>query len=206
MLKDRICSCRSKAQNRTILRAVMLRSVDRARYHFLKQKLLLSILGALFLICGFSHLEAGSSYAQFSSLQTQVPPTSKPTPVIMDSMQAIKNFDIVPKKDKLVAKEAGTYFIIASGQAGAVSNTATGYVDMWFTKNDVALPNSNCRISIDHSLSIRIVVSQFVVQLNAGDTVATIFSASGPSLGFIYSNPSNEPAVSSFLFSIFKLE
>lgn len=153
-----------------------------------------------------SLVAAEPAYAQVSSLKTQIPFSSTPTAITIDSVDALKNFAVGPNKDQLIAKEEGVYFLIASGQCGSVNKSDTGYMDLWFVKNGAAIPNSNCRLTVDRSTSIGILVTQFLIKLSKGDTISTNFSASGPSLGFIFTQPDNEPANTSFLLSIFKVE
>jgi hypothetical protein len=147
-----------------------------------------------------------AAYAQLSSIKSQVPSSPKPMPVIMDSVDALHQFELSPKRDSLIAKTGGVYFVIASGQCASVNKSDVGYIDLWFVKNSQAIPNSNSRMSIDNPISISILVTQFLVSLAPGDTIGAHFSASAPSLGFLFSKPDNEPANTSFLFSIFKID
>lgn len=162
-----------------------------------------------FLLTGLSLQEkalAASAFGQFSSLVTQVPSASGASLVKMDSVENVQNLEISKNKDKIVIKEAGYYFVIATGQIGGVSVGAKGYMDIWFVKNDVAIPNSNNRMTITDYRTIGVLSSQFIIKLAPGDTFGTSYSASAPSLGFVFSQPDIEPAVSSFLLSIFKID
>lgn len=147
-----------------------------------------------------------TAYAQLSSIKSQIPSSPRPMPLVMDSVDVLHNFELNSKRDKLTAKVGGVYFVIASGQCGSVNKTDTGYLDLWFVKNSEPVPNSNSRMSIDNPISISILVTQFIVSLVPGDTISSNFSASGPAVGFIFSQPDNEPANTSFLFSIFKID
>jgi hypothetical protein len=147
-----------------------------------------------------------NAYAQLSSLKTQIPPSAKPAALIMDRVDLIHNFELSPEKDKLIAKIGGTYFVVAAGQCGSINRINTGYNDLWFVKNGASVPNSNCRMSTNNPISISVLMTQFLIELKPGDTIATHFSASAPSLGFLFWQPDNEPAVTSFLFSIFKID
>ena len=154
-------------------------------------------------ICAYADPAA---YAQLSSLTTQVPPSTKPVAVIMDRVDVIHNFEVSPKKDKLIAKVAGVYFVLASGQCASTTKTTTGNMDLWFVKNSSPVPNSNTRVSVDQPGSLPVLVTQFLVALAPGDSIATYFSTTGPSLGLLFSQPYNEPANTSFFFSIFKVD
>ncbi len=146
-----------------------------------------------------------TSYGQLSSLTTQAPTSAGTNLVKMEMIDEILNLEVGPKKDKVIIKEDGVYLIIASGQVGAITSEASGYMDLWFIKNGKSIPNSGCRMSISDSTQIGVVVSQAALTLKAGDTISAGYSSSGPSLGFIFIQPDNEPAITSFLFSIIKI-
>lgn len=150
-------------------------------------------------------LDAGS-YAQLSSLNNQIPSSPGRHAVILDHAELIKNFEMGPKKDLLIAKEEGVYFVIASGQIGTTRENAIGNLDLWFSKNGKAIPNSNCRQSLETPGSTSILISQFIVNLLPGDTISALFATSRPYLGFVCIKPENEPVIPSVLFSIFKLD
>ena len=130
---------------------------------------------------------AASAFGQFSSLVTQVPSASGASLVKMDSVENLQNLEISKNKDKIIIKEAGYYFVIATGQIGGVSVGAKGYMDIWFVKNDVAIPNSNNRMTITDYRTIGVLRSQFIIKLAAGDTFSTSYSASAPSFWVLFS-------------------
>ena len=160
----------------------------------------------LFILSAIYAFAEESAYAQLSSMKTQIPPSTKPTPLIMDNVDLLHNFELSSKRDKLTTKVPGMYFVVASGQCGSFNKTNTGYNDLWFVKNGVAIPNSNCRMSTDNPISLSVLITQFLIELKPGDTIEANFSASSPSLGFMFTQPDNEPANSSFHFSIFKID
>ncbi len=164
----------------------------------------IAIFPLLFLLFKAEALVA-TAYGQLSSLTTQMPTSAGANLVKMEVADELLNIDLSPQKTKLIIKEDGVYFIMASGQVGAVSSGASGYVDLWLVKNDKQVPNSNCRITINDSAETDVLISQAALTLKTGDTISSGFSSSGPSLGFIFTQPDNEPAIVSFLFSIFKL-
>lgn len=151
-------------------------------------------------------LGAEEAYAQLSSLQHQIPPSSNAMPVVMEIVHEMKNFELGPKKDSLIVKEDGVYFFIASGQIGAVRPNATGNIDLWFVKNGIGIPDSTCRESLDKGNAAGLAISQFVTYLSKGDTVSTHFATSRPALGLAPIEPKDEPMIPSFLFSIFKIK
>lgn len=169
-------------------------------------KLLCSVVFASVLIHLPTYANPDTAYAQLSSLKTQIPPSNKPAAIIMDSVDVLHNFDVSPKRDKLITKVGGVYFIIASGQCASMNKSDSGHMDLWFVKNSQPIPNSNCRMSVDNPISNSVLITQFLIELAPGDTIGTNFSANAPSLGFVFAQPDNEPANTSFLFSIFKIE
>ncbi len=151
------------------------------------------------------HLDASSSYAQLSSLTSQVPPISGNALIQLDSVDAIFNMGVTSDKQSVVIKEDGFYFVLAAAQVGSVDQTTTGYVDVWLVINKKAVPNTNARITIEQPTSTGVVFSQGILSLKAGDRIGTGYSASGPSLGVVFLQPDNEPAITSIIFSIFKM-
>ncbi len=145
------------------------------------------------------------AYAQLSSVQNQIPSSSNAMPIAMEIVHEMKNFELGPKKDSLVVKEDGVYFLFASGQIGSVPAKATGNVDIWFVKNGIGIPDSTGRESLDKATSAGLAISKFVTKLSAGDTISTYFATSRASLGLVAISPEGEPMIASFLFSIFKI-
>lgn len=167
-------------------------------------RIFLSII-CLYLI-GTHTLSASSAYGSFSSLTTQLPQNSGFSLVKMDVVESAKNLELSPQKDRIVVKEPGLYFIIVSGQLGATQRGAKGYLDLWFEKNGKPVINSNIRQSIDATSLTTPITFQIMIDLAAGDTIATAFSASAASIGFLFFKPDTEPAVTSFYASIFKID
>jgi len=151
-------------------------------------------------------LQAAPAYAQLSSLVTQLPAAKGTSTIKMDSVDEIKNMEVSPDKDKVIIKDTGVYFVLTAAQIGATSPGAKGWVDVWLIKNGAGIANSNTRMSIDQSTTTDVLVSQAVLSLKAGDTIATGYSASGPSLGILLTQPDNEPAIPSVIFSILKID
>lgn len=168
----------------------------------LLQKLCISIP----LLCFATGLSAGEpAYFQAGSVKTQVPTNAGTSYIEMDLVDLSKNVELSPSKDKLIIKEKGVYFLVTSGQIGALTRGAAGYMDIWVVKNGKPFPNSTYRVGISPYFAIGLLTNQFVISLEAGDTIATGYSASAPSLGFIYIQPDNEPAIESFTISLFKI-
>ncbi|NNM43803.1 MAG: hypothetical protein HKM07_05620 [Chlamydiae bacterium] len=146
------------------------------------------------------------SYVQISSYITQTPTSGVGSSVKMEIVDAMKGFEHSSDKRKLICKQKGLYFAIASGQVGAANPGALGYVDCWFMKNGESLSNSNNRQTINSSSYTGCLISQFIMDLDVGDSLEVVFSASGPSLGFIYIKPDNEPGIPSFTLSMNQIQ
>jgi hypothetical protein len=165
------------------------------------------MLRVLFVLaCLFLGDLAAATYANLTSLTTITPTSSKGSLVKFDSVEAIKGFDLASAKNKLIVKQDGMYFIIISAQIGATSPEATGYVDVWLSKNGKPIPNSTGRTAILDSTATYTLVIQSILPLKNGDMIENYLSASGPSLGCIYMQPDNEPALSSYQLVIIKID
>lgn len=149
------------------------------------------------------------TFAQLSSLQTQLPGTG-PQVIAMRSVDALSNIDR-DSDNKLIIKEGGAYMIIAAGQVGQANSdknasSTGGYVDLWLRKNDQPIPNTNTRQSVDMLQSTAVLVSQAIVNLSPRDIISVGYAASKPSLGLIATQgTTDEPAIPSIIFSIYKL-
>jgi hypothetical protein len=151
------------------------------------------------------HLDAAPAYAQLSSLTSQVPPISGNALIRFDSVDVIFNMDVTSDKQSVVIKEEGFYFVLSGAQVGSIDQTRTGYIDVWLVVNKKAVPNTGNRMTIDQPTSIGLLTTQAILPLKAGDRLGTGYSASGPSLGVIFLQPDNEPAITSLIFSVFKM-
>lgn len=149
-------------------------------------------------------LEAGS-YAQLSSAVTQMPSKGGGSVMKMELVDAIENMDLSLEKDKVIVKEEGVYVIMIVGQVGATTPGAAGNVDIWISKNGAPLTNSGSRMTVEHSLWTGTIVSQTIAILKPGDTISTHFAATAPSLGVLFLQPPNEPAVASASFTMYKI-
>lgn len=142
---------------------------------------------------------------QLTSLRTQLPAVAGSSLVRMDNTDYLENLELTSQKDKVIIKEDGIYYIQSAGQVGSISPGVIGYMDIWFEKNGAPIPNSNCRATVDPSTFTTVLISQTILKLSKGDMIGTRYAASGPSLGFIFMEPDNEPAIPSLIFSIFKV-
>lgn len=142
-------------------------------------------------------------YTQLTSLQNQ-PATNATNLASLETVDGIQN--IGSALNKVTVKNSGFYFVIASGQAGAVKNaSANGSVDLWLVRNNTPIPNSGSRISL-FPQSTAMVMCQNIVQLNAGDSISVGFSASEAAYGLVAAPASSgKPAVTSLTFTIYRL-
>jgi hypothetical protein len=155
--------------------------------------------------CKTYSLETTGAFGQFSSITSQVPPASGNALIQLDSLDTGVNITLSADKQSVVIKEEGYYFIMTNANVGSIDQTTTGYVDVWLVSNKKPLPNTGCRATIDKPETVSVVISQGIIHLKAGDRVGTGFAASGPSLGIIFTQPDNEPAISSLIFCVFKM-
>ncbi|MDP3561589.1 MAG: hypothetical protein Q8R83_05375 [Legionellaceae bacterium] len=147
---------------------------------------------------------AAIEYTQLTSTQNQ-PAINASNLVAFETVDGIQN--IGSALNKVVIKDSGFYFIMAVGQAGLIKSDAsgTGYVDLWLIKNGTPLPNTGTRQGVNAEMTGSI-VTQAIIQLNAGDSLSIGFSASNPSFGLL-SIPATAsvPTVTSFSLTIYKI-
>lgn len=125
----------------------------------------------------------------------------------LDTIDGIQNIGTAPTN--ITIQKSGFYFILAVGQAGAVKPATidgSQYVDIWFIKNEVPIPNTAARITVDQ-FSTGTVVTQDLLVLNENDKVSVGFAASAPTYGLIASpKKANRPAIPSIIFTLYKIE
>lgn len=146
----------------------------------------------------------GIVYTQLTSTQNQ--PAVNPSNLIsLETVDGIEN--IGSAATKVTINVSGFYFIIVEGQAGAVTDGApsTGFVDLWMVRNNTPIPNSTSRQSLSRN-ETSTMITQMIIQLNAGDSISVGFSASNPAYGFV-SIPATtvEPTVTSMTLTAYKL-
>ena len=144
----------------------------------------------------------GSAWAQLSSTETQ---TSGTAPKLVSLNQTDSAKEIENNKGVVTIKQAGTYFVMAAGQAGGTSGKDKGNVRLWVRQNGTDVANSNTEQTIDGSFT-GVLVCQGVMECNAGDKVELLQSATGKGLGMIASTPKGEPVVPSMILSIVKVD
>ena len=147
-----------------------------------------------------------STYAQLSSGVNQTG-QAKPGLVTLDQVDSAK--EMVNDKGVVTIKKAGTYFVMAAGQAGRTTDGTkvggNGRVRLWVRQNGKDVDNSNTELSIDGNYTA-VLVCQGVMECKAGDKVELLQSSTAAGLGMIASKPKGEPVVPSMILSIIKVD
>lgn len=147
------------------------------------------------------------AYVQLSSSVTQTPTPIVGSLILADTVNTIKNFEISDKKDSVICKVSGLYFLSCSMQPAALKRGIAGYLDCWFELNGKAISDSTTRQYVTEESPVGLMNIPFLIRLNEGDSIGARISASGPDIGIIYvQNPHNEPDITSYIISIFKID
>ena len=177
-------------------------------YICLKAAIILSI--ALF-CSNFVQLEAqvitpnpSAVYAQLSSSHNQM--SMNPAIVNMEQIDGISGLTLLTS-NKVVINQPGTYFILATGQVGAVNFNPPGYFNLWFIRNNQSIPNTGTNKYLDNRLDKVFVTSHVVIQLKQRDTISVGYSSTDSSIGLIASPASEgESAIPSINFSMYRIQ
>ena len=148
---------------------------------------------------------SSDAYAQLSSFTTQTPGVN-PQVVTLENVDALSNLKVA-SHNKVIVKESGTYFIMASGRVGSIGLGLFGNVNMWLIRNGTKLACTCSSQSVVTPPSIYNITSQAVWPLKAGDSISIGISASSSALGLISNKAdSKNPAVPSIIFTMFKID
>ncbi len=146
-------------------------------------------------------------HAQLSSSMTQLASLNQlPRLVILENVDSF--FSLVPFDNGVIVNDPGTYFISVHGQAGIGRNSSQpGTVYLTLLQNDAAITHaSSASRQINRNDSIDDVCSQFVLHLQAGDTITVQFSATNSAFGLLAANASFQtPDVPSVVFTMFRI-
>jgi len=152
-----------------------------------------------------------SAHIYLTSQHNQTTNDSNIHNIVFDHVESAMGFELDDSKTKILVKEAGVFYLTLIGQAGSSDEKSLmlgGSVNLWITKNDKPISNSNAIRAIGINNKTGILVSQAIVQLNPGDTIGAAYSSTEPkeNLGLIYTpaNP-NMPASPSVNFGVSKL-
>lgn len=103
-----------------------------------------------------------SAYGSFSSTQTQNVPATTETPLVYDTadLTPVGMTCSLPSAD-IVITTSGTYKVLASVQCDKTTGGA-GDLEMWCSRNGVAVPNSATRIQINQNTESLMAVEWFL--------------------------------------------
>lgn len=138
-------------------------------------------------------------YAQLSSSNAQY--SSSSSLVNFEHVNGIHGIDYL-SNTHLRIKNAGTYFIKASGQLGIDPVAPQGFVELWAVRNGEEIPYSRVRQSIPKRQFSIMVVSEIVVQLDKDDVINIAFSSDNPKIGLVPIEASSIPSISCSIFEI----
>ncbi len=172
-------------------------------------------LSFFFLLCLFLFPLQGDNqdwknqdaYIQLSSVITQIPSQGINSLVTFDTINLKKNFQISPDHTAVICQIPGLYYISCGLQPATIIRGVNGYLDTWFNVNGVSIPSSNSRQYVDENLRVSQVTNNSIFLLNEGDVISTGFASNNPYIGIIYiqSYLKNEPSVTSYIFSAYKI-
>lgn len=135
---------------------------------------------------------AGDAFAQLSSAINQTE-----TDIQVELIDGIEGMTYDPITGLEVQKK-GAYFVVLVPQIGPF----IGCSNFWLVVNTMDLDNSNVRICQTDAGTTDVIISQGVVELEAGDRLQ--FRQSGV-LGIVAVSSPGEPLVPSVIISVFKL-
>lgn len=95
---------------------------------------------------------------------------------------------------RIYVEETGDYLLQFSTMF-TKTNASSGTADMWARKNGTDLPNSNTRITLSGSNAEITMTVSFILDLDAGDYVQLVASASSTNTLISYSPASTGPAI-----------
>lgn len=163
--------------------------------------------GALFFACCLPNANvfaaATATHARASSLESQSSLDEGPHIAQIEHVDSIYN--IAHSSEAMFSvQKAGTYFVIATGQAGVNIVAPPGYLDLWLVRNETPVHNSAARVYLANTASTSVVTSQAILTLNRGDVISVGYESSNSSIGLMALPPlfPNEPAIPSLHLSI----
>ena len=140
-------------------------------------------------------------YARASTLVNQLATDVNAQIASIENLNAANKVRL--KNNRLILEEAGRYFVTASVQAGVITSLApVAYVDIWFNKNGIPLPETRTRISVPNNQAIVQLSSQAVLEFNKRDYLTIGFSTSNIQIGLV---GSSNPIIPSLTVSLFRI-
>ena len=144
------------------------------------------------------------AYASFSSTQTQVVPAGIASPATFDTADIPSTAFSLPAPSSVRCGVSGVYKILASAQCDK-STGGAGDLEMFLQVNLTPVPNSATRLQINQNQE-SVMTVEWLVQLNAGDTVFVQFfsSTTGLQLLAVPATPT-VPAIPSVIVTLVRI-
>jgi len=153
--------------------------------------------------------KGGPTYAQLSSMTTQLPKDESPLIVQMENNDALSGLTHDPKTKpgEIKIDADGVYFVVAAIQVGKEKGDTEDFVDVWIKQNGKDVDNSGCRQAVPDPKYTTVLVSQGIAECKAGDVLNVAISASAPGkgLGIVASSPKGEATIPSIILSVYKI-
>jgi hypothetical protein len=175
--------------------------------------LLMYVFGALIFTFVTNDVSAAVVYAQFSNRQDQLSTMDNINQgiiAIMENVDGIQGMGFDAKKNEILVKEDGVYFLMVVAQIGA-RETASGIVKggdiyFWPELNDKAIDNSGSWVFASPTARAHTIVENTILPLKKGDRIRFKFSSSSPSMGLITFDATEKwPASPGLAISIYAL-
>lgn len=146
-------------------------------------------------------------YIQLSSTVNQIPASTAETLITYTHVDEQQIFAFTPTSGTITIPENGVYVYIAGGQCGKDSGSVQRIVDMWLKKNDVDVPRSSVRNSMNESTDAKVVIQNIGIRCVAGDTIKTYIAVNSTTNnpGLYATTPSVGPVIPSIIVTIFKV-
>lgn len=96
--------------------------------------------------------------------------------------------------NRIYTQESGDYFLQFSAML-IKTNASAGTADIWLRKNGADIPNSNTRVTLQGSNAEVTMTVGFILDLDAGDYIQFVSSASATNAFLSHSNAGVGPAV-----------
>lgn len=149
-------------------------------------------------------------YAQISDSVTQGCNAGSAKNVTLNTNDSIYGFthSTTSKTNEITIVEKGVYQIIAVPQVGEASVQASGIHNFWLTKNNIQVPNSNIKTTINTQLNPGDTITgtlNWIGTLNQGEIISFQQGCTDSDIGIIASASGVPPATPSVIISIYKI-
>ena len=157
-----------------------------------------------------SIVKVAGAYAQLSSVESQAG-ASYGQMVRLNQTDAARKVDnsrslsTSINKGNIAIDQDGIYLMIAAGQVGSAQSKSAGSLRLWLRKGGFDIAKSNVEQTVLSNFTA-VLVSQAVGEIKQGDRLQLYYSARGPGVGLVASQPKGEPAVPSMIFTLVKVD